>query len=58
MRFASPVDTPALVTRDVVDDERRATLSEGELGTITRFFHPGSATELQLFEVAYEPGAR
>jgi quercetin dioxygenase-like cupin family protein len=57
MRFASPEDTPAIVTRDVIDDERRAELSEGELGTVVRFFHPGSATELQMFEVTYEPGA-
>jgi hypothetical protein len=57
MRFASPETTPAIVTREVVDDERRATLSEGELGTTTRFFHPGSATELQMFEVSYEADA-
>jgi quercetin dioxygenase-like cupin family protein len=57
MRFATPEDTPAIRTRDVVDDQWRATLSEGELGTTTRFFHPGSATELQMFEVTYEPDA-
>jgi quercetin dioxygenase-like cupin family protein len=57
MHFASPEDTPAIVTRDVIDDARRATLSEGELGTVTRFFHAGNATELQMFEVTYEPRA-
>jgi quercetin dioxygenase-like cupin family protein len=55
MRFASPEDTPVTVTRDVIPEERRAAYGEGELGTTLRYFHTGSATEPQLFEVTVEP---
>ena len=55
--FASPDNTPAIATRDVVDQEQRARLSDGELGTTIRFFHPGGETDLQMFEVSYEPAA-
>ncbi len=52
-----PDDTPFEQTRDLVDEEMRAKLSAGELGTAVRFFHPGSPTELQMFEMMVPPDA-
>jgi quercetin dioxygenase-like cupin family protein len=54
--FRSPDDTPLIHTADVADDAMRAKLSEGEIGTSTRFYHPGSDTDLQMFEVTVKPG--
>ena len=58
IRISTPEDTPQIVTRDVATGvARRAKLSEGELGTAVRMFHPGSESELQMFEVTVEPDA-
>ena len=55
IRISVPQDTPQIVTRDVATGVARAKLSEGELGTAVRMFHPGSESELQMFEVTVEP---
>jgi quercetin dioxygenase-like cupin family protein len=34
-----------------VDEEMRATINEGQLNSGMRMYHPGSDTELQLFEM-------
>jgi quercetin dioxygenase-like cupin family protein len=57
MRIRSSDTTPPVVTGDVVQGEMRAKLSDGELGTAVRMYHPGSPSELQLFEVTVEPDA-
>jgi quercetin dioxygenase-like cupin family protein len=41
--------------RDLVDDEMRAKVNEGQLNSGMRSYHPGSETELQLFEMDMLP---
>ncbi|HZP28332.1 MAG TPA: cupin domain-containing protein [Acidimicrobiia bacterium] len=57
LRISRPESTPQVVTGDVVSGEMRAKLGDGDLGTAVRTYHPGSESELQLFEVAVEPDA-
>jgi quercetin dioxygenase-like cupin family protein len=57
IRISMPDNTPQILTRDVATGAARAKLSEGELGTAVRMFHPGSESELQMFEVTVEPDA-
>jgi Cupin domain len=57
IRVSLPESTPQLVTGEVTDGEMRAKLSDGELGTAVRMYHPGSESELQMFEVTVEPDA-
>jgi Cupin domain len=54
--ISSPENTPGLLTRDVISDPAiLPKLSEGDLGTIIRYHHPGGPDQPQLFEVTMEP---
>lgn len=57
IRVTMPEDVPAVVTGDVVGDDLRGRMSDGELGSSVRMFHPGGEDALQLFEVEVRPDA-
>jgi quercetin dioxygenase-like cupin family protein len=54
----SSADAPLHRVGDVVNDELRAKLAEGELDARSRMHHLGSDDRLQLFEVVAPPDAR
>jgi quercetin dioxygenase-like cupin family protein len=51
IRVSSNDNTPAMLGRDLVDAEMRANVNEGQLNSTMRFFHPGSESDLQMFEM-------
>jgi quercetin dioxygenase-like cupin family protein len=55
IRTTSPDTTPSILGRDLVDDEMRDKINEGQLNSGMRMYHPGSETELQLFELEVPP---
>jgi quercetin dioxygenase-like cupin family protein len=57
IRVVVPEEIPAVLTRDVATEERRPYLTDDELDTVVRTHHPGSETELQMFEVTVGPNA-
>ena len=55
IRISGPHNTPAVQSRDFATEDTHTKFSEGELDTTMRFYHPGSDTELQMFEVTTPP---
>jgi len=55
IKISSPADTPLEHARDVVSEDMAARLSDGELRALTRWYHPGGESELQMFEVTVQP---
>jgi hypothetical protein len=58
IRFASPEDTPQIIPNDVVSgltEEQAMAYSDGSQNVLVRRYHPGSDTELQMFEVTMRP---
>lgn len=57
IKVTMPEDVPAVVTGEVVGDDLRRRMSDGELGSAVRMLHPGADDALQLFEVQVQPDA-
>jgi quercetin dioxygenase-like cupin family protein len=51
IRFASREETPIMTVVDQITEEQKAALNDESLDSTVRFYHPGSETELQMFEV-------
>jgi mannose-6-phosphate isomerase-like protein (cupin superfamily) len=57
IRFASPDDIQQITPNGIVSEEQAKGISEGVLNTKVRYYHPGSDSELQMFEVTMPPNA-
>jgi quercetin dioxygenase-like cupin family protein len=51
IRVSTNENTPAVLGRDLVDDEMLLYVNEGQLNSTMRTYHPGGERELQMFEL-------